>query len=110
MTVRFDLDNEKDAAAWTLIHRGGITANQAVLDAILQSAEKNELSTMIENAVIRGIQRSHIQVQSPEPDLEEKDDNAVLSFLDSFSLHHFCHHFFPKNGFGGKSVTKYGRR
>lgn len=83
ISIRFNLDEEKDAAAWSYIHRNGIPVNQAVIDAICSTMSKPWDKEFIQEA-IRSVLREMNFTMEPHGVLTEENDDAVSNFLDSF--------------------------
>lgn len=83
ISIRFNLDEEKDAAAWSYIHRNGISVNQAVIDAICSTMSKPWDKEFIQEA-IRSVLREMNFTMEPHGVLTEENDDAVSNFLDSF--------------------------
>ena len=84
ITVRFDLDSERDAAAWSYIHQQKRSSNQTILSAIHTAMKQEDFEETVFRAVSKAMSGMAFSQAPQESQSEPSDDSAVMDFLSSF--------------------------
>lgn len=83
-SVRFDLDSERDAAAWAYIHQQERSSNQIILSAIHTAMEHEDFEDMVFRAVSKAMNGMTFSTGPQDTQNNASDDSAVIDFLSSF--------------------------
>lgn len=85
MSIRFDLDDPVECAAWDFLHNSNTkSANRVVIDAISNMRRYNDLESLIKDTICNALQDISLSLIQPS-DIPTKQDNiVVLDFLDAF--------------------------
>ena len=90
MTLRFDLDHPEDRQAWEYLQRlNPVSVNRTVLAIINQveriSLMKDEFRSIIREELAAALRQVPVQPVWAEPEGDDKMDDTIMDFLDSFS-------------------------
>lgn len=87
MTLRFNLDRPEDRQAWEYLRKANaVSMNRAVLDAINQVEERNQLKDLLRSVMQEELAKQTFVQQVPaEPSGVDGAEDTILDFLESFT-------------------------
>ncbi len=90
MTLRFDLNHPEDRRAWEYLQKLNAVSLNRTMVAIINQAErisliKDEFRSIIREELAAALRQPPVQPVWAEPEGDDRMDNTIMDFLDSFS-------------------------
>ena len=83
-SVRFNMDNDKEARAWEYIHSNpSVPINKAIIEAITIARQRAEFQEVIKKAVAQALKEAHLSFASEQVVPNEENEGLIFDFLNS---------------------------
>lgn len=84
ISLRFNLDNKDDLAAWEYLHRLNYESiNKEIISMINASRQNSDLRELLRQTITVAMQGMALQPVEKKPEISE-NDLAALDFINSF--------------------------
>jgi hypothetical protein len=84
ISLRFNLDNKDDLAAWEYLHRLNVESiNKEIISMINASSKNSDLRELLRQTITVAMQGMALQPVEKKPEINE-NDLAALDFINSF--------------------------
>lgn len=84
ISLRFNLDNKDDLAAWEYLHRlNSESINKEIISMINASRQNSDLRELLRQTITVAMQGMALQPVEKNPEISE-NDLAALDFINSF--------------------------
>ena len=84
ISLRFNLDNKDDFAAWEYLHRlNSVSINKEIISMINASRQNSDLRELLRQTITVAMQGMALQPVEKKPEISE-NDLAALDFINSF--------------------------
>lgn len=84
ISLRFNLDNKDDLAAWEYLHRLNVESiNKEIISMINASSQNSDLRELLRQTITVAMQGMALQPVETKPEISE-NDLAALDFINSF--------------------------
>lgn len=84
ISLRFNLDNKDDLAAWEYLHRLNVESiNKEIISMINASRQNSDLRELLRQTITVAMQGMALQPVEKKPEINE-NDLAALDFINSF--------------------------
>ena len=84
ISLRFNLDDKDDLAAWEYLHRLNVESiNKEIISMINASRQNSDLRELLRQTITVAMQGMALQPVEKKPEINE-NDLAALDFINSF--------------------------